>query len=211
MTDVSPLKELIARRCRELGLSRGALATRMGYINRSKVLRRLDQAAVHGLAGAEGAELIVRLAVVLELPEEIVSASAAATRAQIDEERRKAATEAERRWRERFVPHAIILTDQTRPTQIVIAAMIGVERLLRLHLDLTQPRYTFARQAISGLLSRYGDRDLRVPLFGRATGIIVNHSPDRALHHDLDGRAVALLAGAHRPGCAAAFTTRRKR
>jgi hypothetical protein len=88
--------------------------------------------------------------------------------------------------------------------------MIGAERLLWLDLDLMQPRCTFARQALSGLLRRYGDRALHVPLIRRARGIVVNHSPDRALQHDLHGRAVALLAGAHRPEHAAAFTTRRR-
>src|ERR1700730_618424 len=50
-------------------------------------------------------------------------------------------TEAEARdkiWRENFRPHAIILTERTVPSPIFVAAMIGVENLLRIYLDAIQ-------------------------------------------------------------------------
>jgi hypothetical protein len=38
-------------------------------------------------------------------------------------------------WRENFRPHAIILTERTVPSSIFVAAIIGVEKLLRIDLD----------------------------------------------------------------------------
>jgi hypothetical protein len=37
-------------------------------------------------------------------------------------------------------PHGIILTEKTVPSPIFVAAMIGVEKLLRIDLDATQGR-----------------------------------------------------------------------
>ena len=49
-------------------------------------------------------------------------------------------------WRENFCPHAIILTERTVPSPIFAAAIIGVEKLLRIDLDLTQRLVSFVRQ-----------------------------------------------------------------
>jgi hypothetical protein len=35
-------------------------------------------------------------------------------------------------WRENFRPHAIILTERSVPSPIFVAALIGVEKLLRI-------------------------------------------------------------------------------
>ena len=43
-------------------------------------------------------------------------------------------------WRENFRPHAIILTERTVPSPIFVAAIIGVEKLLRIDLALLKGR-----------------------------------------------------------------------
>ena len=40
------------------------------------------------------------------------------------------------------------------------------------------------------------------PRFGRAVGIIINYSPDRAIRFDLEGNALELFDRAYRPGIA---------
>jgi hypothetical protein len=48
-------------------------------------------------------------------------------------------------------PHAIILTERKVPEPIFIAAMIGVDKLLRIDFDLNQGTIIFANQAIKGV------------------------------------------------------------
>ena len=48
-------------------------------------------------------------------------------------------------WRENFRPHGVILTEKTVPSPIFVAAMIGVEKLLRIDLDATQGPVSFVR------------------------------------------------------------------
>jgi hypothetical protein len=54
-------------------------------------------------------------------------------------------------WLENFRPHAIILTEQTVPSPIFVAALFGVEKLLRIDLDPTQRPVSFVRQVLDRL------------------------------------------------------------
>jgi len=54
-------------------------------------------------------------------------------------------------WRENFCPHAIILKERTVPSPIFVAAMIGVEKLLRIDVDATQGPVSFVRQVLDRL------------------------------------------------------------
>ena len=58
-------------------------------------------------------------------------------------------------WRENFRPHAIILTERTVPSPIFVAAIIGVEKLLRIDLDATQGPVSFVRQVLIGFAINY--------------------------------------------------------
>jgi hypothetical protein len=69
-------------------------------------------------------------------------------------------------WRENFHPHAIILTARTVPSPIFVAAIIGVEKLLRIDLDATQGPVSFVRQ----VLDRLPDQ---VPAFGKPIGFVI--------------------------------------
>jgi hypothetical protein len=52
------------------------------------------------------------------------------TRQQIASKKRRQAEQAELKWRDNFQPHAIILTERTRPEPIFVAAIIGAERVI---------------------------------------------------------------------------------
>ena len=69
----SPLATLITDRLGRLGLSKQALAARVGYVNTNKGARRLQSLIEGRVAGQHG--LLARVAVVLEIsPETIVDA-----------------------------------------------------------------------------------------------------------------------------------------
>jgi hypothetical protein len=89
-------------------------------------------------------------------------------------------------WRENFRPHAIILTERTVPSPIFVAAIIGVEKLLRIDLDATQGPVSFVRQALDRLPEG-------VPAFGKTVGFAINYSPDKAVRFDRNGQPIAIL------------------
>jgi hypothetical protein len=66
-------------------------------------------------------------------------------------------------WRENFRPHAIILTKRSVRSPIFVAAMIGVEKLLRIDLDVIQGPVSFVRQVLDHLPEG-------VPAFGKPIG-----------------------------------------
>ena len=78
------------------------------------------------------------------------------------------------------------------PSPIFIAAMIGVEKLLRIDLDLTQGPVSFVRQ----VLDRLPDQ---VPAFGSPIGFVINYFPDQAVRFDRNGQPIAILDEAVRP------------
>jgi hypothetical protein len=96
-------------------------------------------------------------------------------------------------WRENFCPHAVIVTERTVPSPIFVAAMIGVEKLLRIDLDATQGPVSFVRQVLDCLPEE-------VPAFGN--GFVINYSPDQAVRFDSNGQPIAILDKAIRPGTA---------
>lgn len=138
MQPTYPLPDLIARRCEELGLTRMQLLRRMGYANVTKGLRRLTAIEQGDLRRAD--QFHGPLAMALEIPSEVVEDAFAATRAAL-------AAEEDAAYREGFRPHALLLTERSVPSPIFVAAFMGVERLLRLHLDIDAAPGTFCRQA----------------------------------------------------------------
>ena len=98
-------------------------------------------------------------------------------------------------WRENFRPHGVILTEKTVPSPIFVAAMIGVEKLLRIDLDATQGPVSFVRQVLDRLPEG-------VPAFGKPVGFVINYSPNQAVRFDPNGQPIAILDKAVRPGTA---------
>jgi hypothetical protein len=181
----SPIKLLIEDRCRVLGLTRQDVVRRAGYRNVPKGLRRLDELLEGEWYKARG--LIDRLPVALDLLAEKVNEAVSETDRQM-----RSAEEAA--WRYAFKPHAVILTEHTRPTQITFAAVCGTDRKLRIDFEPGSNRITYIRQALDQVRRRSP-----IPFYGRATGVIVNYSPDDAVRFDLQGNAIEILSEVYRP------------
>jgi hypothetical protein len=103
--------------------------------------------------------------------------------------------------RNEFKPHAIIIAERTVPRPIFVAAIFGVDRILRIDFDLDQPPVTYICQAIAGIEEKLAHfKCASLPGFGKPTGFIVNYSPDHAVRYDLDGNALEILPKAVRTG-----------
>jgi hypothetical protein len=110
--------------------------------------------------------------------------------------RRETTEEAE--WRAAFRPHAIIATDRSVPSPIFVAALIRVEKILRIDFDTSLPEATFVQQALAKLPEQ-------TIAFGRPTGVTVNFSADRAVRYDLKGEPIETFTAAIR--CGKAYLT----
>lgn len=92
-----------------------------------------------------------------------------------------------------FQPHAIIVTERSVPSPVWVAGIIGVGKLKRINLDVTQPEVTFLDQAMTGLKERLerwntGSKDSgQLPAFGKPTGLCINFASDLAIIFDLKG------------------------
>ncbi len=64
---------------------------------------------------------------------------------------RKREARAEAEWRAAFQPHAIIVTERSVPSPIFVAALIGVEKILRIEFDTSLPEETYFHQAVAKL------------------------------------------------------------
>jgi hypothetical protein len=185
-----PIESLIRARSNELGLTRTTLVRRAGYKNTAKGLRRLDELFSGYFQGARG--LIHALPVALDLPETTIHQA-------IEESRRQIAEAEEAAWRAAFNPHAVILTEKSRPEPLFVAALIGIDQLKRVDFEPSNP-VTFIDQAFEGLRKKFDRWKGQIPCFGRPTGIIINFKPDKAVRFDLNGRPVEIFDAAYRLG-----------
>jgi hypothetical protein len=101
-----------------------------------------------------------------------------------------------------FVPHAVILPERSIPEPVFIAALIGVDRLLRIEFNEGSKPLTFARQALARM-------PRKIPAFGAPRGFVVNYRPDAAIEFDLRGKPLAHFDAAIRPGSATLEAARR--
>ena len=97
-----------------------------------------------------------------------------------------------------FRPHAIILTERSVPSPIFVAALIGVEKILRIDFDTSLPEETYVHQALAQIPEQ-------TIAFGRPFGVTINYAPDRAVRYDLKGEPIETLNEAIR--CGRAFFT----
>jgi hypothetical protein len=184
---------LIQSRMTELGLSPGEFAKRLGYKNIAKGVRRIDALCKGDLEGTK--QFLDMLPQALETSAETVKRALDQTVREIELAEKQEAEARDKIWRETFRPHAIILTERTVPSPIFVAAMIGVEKLLRIDLDATLGPVSFVRQVLNYLPER-------VPAFGNTIGFVINYPSDKAVRFDLDGQPISILDKAVRPGTA---------
>ena len=124
---------LIRSRMTELGLSRGEFAKRLGYKNVAKGIRRIDALCDGNIEGTK--QFLDVLPRALETSAETVKHALDQTVRELELAEKQEAETRDKLWQENFCPHAIILTERTVPSPIFVAAIIGVEKLLRIDLD----------------------------------------------------------------------------
>jgi hypothetical protein len=90
-----------------------------------------------------------------------------------------------------FRPHAIIVTERSIPSPIFVAALIGVEKILRIDFDTSLPEETYVDQALAQIPEQ-------TIAFGRPIGVTVNYAPDRAVRYDRKGDPIEILTEAIR-------------
>ena len=88
------------------------------------------------------------------------------------------------------------------PSPIFVAAVIGVEKLLRIDLDLTQRPVSFMRQVLDRLPEG-------IIAFGKTVGFVINYSPDQAVRFDRNGQPIEILDKAVHPATAVLCLGRR--
>jgi hypothetical protein len=184
---------LIRSRMTHLGLSRGELSKRLGYKNIAKGIRRIDALCEGDVEGTK--QFLDVLPQALETSAETVKLALDQTVRELELAEKQEAEARDKIWRETFRPHAVILTEKTVPSPIFVAAMIGVEKLLRIDLDPIQGPVSFVRQVLNHLPER-------VPAFGNTIGFVINYSSDKAVSFDLNGQPISILDKAVRPGTA---------
>jgi hypothetical protein len=183
---------LIDRRCRELGLTRVELIKNCCYRNVAKGLRRLEQLRSGDLSTTIG--LIERLPQALHVPDSAVTQAIDLTRGQLHDAHDTA-------WRAAFKPYAVILTDRSVPQPIFVAAVIGVDRLLRIDFEPELRPVGYAHAALKSVRNRLLEfRSDQLPAFGRPIGVVINFGPDYSVRFDLSGKVMETVTRAHRPG-----------
>ncbi len=184
---------IVKLRLAELHLRSSELVRRWGYANMSKGLRRLEQLCAGWFVPDKRGTRA--LAAALEISIAKLETTFDVTRQQLEQAQR-AATEREwKDWCSRFRPHAILKTERQTPSSIFLAAMIGVDRILRRNIDDDRPPVTWTRQVIAELPAI-------IPCFGQVTGLFMNYAPDWCVEYDVLGNPIRTFTKARRPGCA---------
>ena len=111
--------------------------------------RRIDALCEGDFEGTK--QFLEALPQALETSAETVTLAFDQTVRQIELAEKRESEARDKIWRENFCPHAIILTERTVPSPIFVAAIIGVEKLLRIDLDLTQRPVSFVRRVLDRL------------------------------------------------------------
>lgn len=188
MTSALPIAALIEQRSSKLGLTPAALVQRLGYRNIAKGLRRLE-CVCNGDLGRYP-DLIRALPNVLCVSDQEVSNAAIDTSAALQAVHDNSVNEDDAFYRRMFQPHAVILA---RPAQIFVIALLDADHLLRVNVDLSTPRDTWLAQAVAAMPER-------VLGFDKPDGVVMNYSPDDAVHFDLATKTKTQLSTAKRIG-----------
>jgi hypothetical protein len=92
-----------------------------------------------------------------------------------------------KRAKSRFTPHAILETENRRPSSIWMASLLNVEKLLRIDFPRKLPSACFMRFALTKVPER------GVPAFGRVVSVVVNFREDFVVRYSLTGAVIEVL------------------
>ena len=180
----SPITDLLDRRMAALGLTDNTLLARLGYRNLAKGHRRLSALRSGNVSVAD--QMMSVLADALDVPpsvlETVIEDTCAALQAKQDAA-----------YRTSFRPHAVLLTEQSVPSQITICGMVNGDRLRVVTFDDDIQPDSYVQHVQDQLPEG-------LPFFGAVTGFAVNYTPDHATIHDRDGRTTHTLDWAYQLG-----------
>jgi len=171
------------------------LARRLGYRKPTRGKRKIET-FLNG--DFDNPFLRRRLTETLGIPEPEFEEALAESRRVLAARAAASRAEAEARWRKDFQPHGLILTDERRPRSI-LAFSFGA------HPEYVPLDGIPERSWVETMLEAIAERRLpggRLPLWGRITGFVINHTPDHATRYDLSGRPIEVLDRALRLGVA---------
>ena len=195
----SAIGGFVEKRRKALELSRSGVVKRLGFKNLSKGCKRYDAF----LGGhIEQPFILQNLAAALDVDVDVIQATLETTRCAISDAEKQAEADAEAAWRRSFRPHGIIETEKSIPEPIFIAALMGTEKLKRIELDDTAQDAALLEQMIVRTRDHMAEWNGSIPAFGKATGIVVNYTPDKAVRYDLEGNFRERLTSAVRLGSA---------
>lgn len=175
MIQTYPLMRLIENRSVELGINISELVLRMGYANRSKGHRRLDELKNGDLKHAN--QLQDRLAIGLELPVEMIKKVVENTESQHRPER-------DADYALNFQPHAILLTAMPEPKTRNGRWYFSI--ILRIKFDPGLNPNEYVHQVMKQLSN---DEIAKKQI----TGFIVKYASDNAVQFDGEGQIVTEL------------------
>lgn len=188
MSSALPIASLIEQRTSVLCLTRAELVQRLGYRNISKGLRSLEYVCSGDLSRYP--DLLRALPGALEVSRQEIDDAVLDTLATLQAVHDEEMKVADASYRRTFQPHAVILA---RPAQVFVIALLNAEHLLRINVDLSAPRDTWLAQAVAAIPAR-------VLGFDKPHGIVMNYSPDDAVHFDLATQTTTQLSAAKRIG-----------
>jgi len=173
----NPLTDLIDRRCEELCLNKNDLLKALGYRNMNK-----GHTWLKALAQGKGLNKIMihnqkALCDTLEISLATLQDSVDSTWKLLEQ-----AMDAE--YARNFVPHALLKTERTVPSQITICAVTGgPKKWLLVQFEKDSDPATYVSQVIRKLPKG-------VPFFGKLLGFWINYSPENCVEFDLKGEKI---------------------
>lgn len=183
-----PLTTWMSTRMAVLGLSKAALARRMGYLTTvEKGVRRLDAL----LRGDLKIYRHVRGALAIGL-----GVDAGVLDAVVEDTRHVQWARIDRDYRRGFLAHVVWDTERRVPRSIAVAAIAGLQRALYFCLSSENPSDWSEQAALHCPTS--------LPCYGAVCGFWVNYSPDCAVYFDRLGNPISVRNEAVRPGTATA-------
>ena len=179
------ISSLIGARLRELHITKVELVRHCGYRNVAKGIRRLDELCSGNFSRAN--TLLTKLPDALWVEACVVEIAITATKEAKQHEE-------EKRYRDNFRPHGIILCERSRPEPLWLAALIGIDNIVMVEFAEGSPILTYVRQALDGVREKQRIfKSSSLPAFGRPTGVVSNYTCNKAVEFDLDGKPLRVF------------------